>query len=665
MNYLVEQYHINDTNLSLRKQFIALDEQNIQILKQLTGWANGVADSMAKEFYDHQFAFPPTRTFYEVYAQRKQMSLEQLRLHLESVQAEYFRQIFEEAAKGDFGPHYFERRLRVGQLHNVINLPLKWYVGSYALYFKLVRKYLSRRFWYRPWWRAKAELAILTVFNYDMQAVADAFFYDYLESIGMDLGQVQMQSLEHDLSENYRELKGTVRNVLEETSRTSQFLAQASTRLAEIADQSGRTTSEVSLTIQQLAVGASHQAESLSQTRANLEQSARAIEGVAQGAQEQARAVNRTAEAITGLVGSIQTISTGADEQAQAVLGAKGAGDSLGTTITQISERTRQVTNFIQNQLRVAQEGQQTSRQVVTGIDQLGTATEHLAQSIQELGKRSGQIGAIVETIDEIASQTNLLALNAAIEAARAGEHGKGFAVVADEVRRLAERSSLATKEIRTMIETVQRGSEQAVEAMNQTGQEVQAGVKLTRQAGTAFEAIAAGTAESAEQMKAILNAVNVIQEAAEQLGQSLVVVDQVAGRNRRIAQEMRATSDVVLEAIEQVSAVVEENSAATEEMAAGAAEVMEAVEDIAGISEENSAAVEEVSASAEEMSTQVEEVNTSAQALAEAAQTLQKLIAQFKLGHTFPEVTRSNISQNGTHRVNTGRSIPVLEYHS
>ncbi|NJN95222.1 MAG: hypothetical protein HC875_14515 [Anaerolineales bacterium] len=427
MNHLVEQYHINDTNLSLRKQFITLDQQNIEILRQLAGWANGVADPMAREFYDHQYAFAPTRTFYEAYAQRKQMPFEQLRHHLESVQAEYFRQIFEEAAKGDFGPHYFERRLKVGQLHNVINLPLKWYVGSYALYFKLVRKYLSRRFWYRPWWRAKAELAILTVFNYDMQAVADAFFYDYLESIGMDLGQVQMQSLEHDLSENYRELKGTVRNVLEETSRTSQFLAQASTRLAEIANQSGRTTAEVSLTIQQLATGASHQAEALSQTRSNLEQSARAIEGVAQGAQEQAQAVNRTAEAITGLVGSIQTISAGADEQTQAVVGAKGAGDSLGATIAQISERTQQVADFVQNQLHIAQEGQQTSRQVVTGIDQLGAATEQLAQRIQELGKRSGQIGAIVETINEIASQTNLLALNAAIEAARAGEHGKGL----------------------------------------------------------------------------------------------------------------------------------------------------------------------------------------------------------------------------------------------
>ncbi len=661
MSNLTDQYHINNTNLDLRKQFITLDEQKIQTLKQLEGWANKVADPIAKEFYDHQFTFPPTRAFYEAYAQQKHMPFERLRQHLEGMQAEYFRQIFEEAVKGDFGPDYFERRLKVGQIHNVINLPLKWYVGSYSLYFTLVRKYLFRRFWYRPMWRAKAELAIFTVFNYDMQAVSDAFFYDYLESIGLDLGQIQMQSTGHDLSEYYRLLKQTVRGVLEETSRTGHFLTQASNRLAEIADQAGQTTSEVSQTIQQLALGASHQAEALFHTRSNLEQSSQTIEGVARGAQEQAQAVTRTAGAITGLVSSIQTISTSADEQAQAVLGAKDAGDSLGTTIAQISERTQHVADFIQNQLRTAQEGQQTARQVVNGIDQLGVATEQLAERIRELGKRSGQIGAIVETIDDIASQTNLLALNAAIEAARAGEHGKGFAVVADEVRKLAERSSLATKEIRTMIEAVQRGSEQTVEAMNQTGQEVQAGVALTRQAGTAFEAIAAGTAESADQINAILSAVKIIRGAAEQLRQALAVVEQVAGRNRSVAQEMRSASEVVLEAVEQVSAVVEENSAATEEMAAGSAEVMEAVENIAGVSQENSAAVEEVSASAEEMSAQVEEVNISAQALAELAQTLQTLIAQFKLDGTTSEVTPVKSTVTAPIFANVTSESPVM----
>jgi methyl-accepting chemotaxis protein len=237
-------------------------------------------------------------------------------------------------------------------------------------------------------------------------------------------------------------------------------------------------------------------------------------------------------------------------------------------------------------------------------MDLVRTKVSLSAARVEEMGSRSQEIGAIVETIEDIASQTNLLALNAAIEAARAGEQGKGFAVVADEVRKLAERSSRATRQIAGLVKSIRETVAEAVSAMKVSASEVEAGVTRANSAGEALENI--------------LMAVDLVFHQAEDAGVAAVKVN--------------AGALELVEAVDAVSAVIEQNTAATEAMATNSIELNQAIENIASTSEENSAAVEEISASTEEVSAQAEEVTASAASLLGMAQELRQVVEQFKI---------------------------------
>ncbi len=387
---------------------------------------------------------------------------------------------------------------------------------------------------------------------------------------------VKPKSAKDELGNAFLKMINGLRDTVAQVAANARNLNAASDQLATAASQAGQATSQIATTVQQVARGTAQQSEAVTRTAASVEQMGRAITGVARGAQEQAESVSKASAITSQITAAIEQVSGNADA----------------------------VTRDSGSAAQAARSGVRTVEDTIQGMHSIKDKVGISAQKVQEMGQRSDQIGAIVETIEDIASQTNLLALNAAIEAARAGEHGKGFAVVADEVRKLAERAGGATKEIGALIKSIQKTVEEAVTAMNEGAREVEVGVASANQAGQALEDIL---------------------QAAE-------AVFQQANQASQASQRMAAASNELVEAVDSVSAVVEENTAATEEMAAGSNEVTQAIENIASVSEENSAAVEQVSASAEEMSAQVEEVTASAQALAEMSAVLQDLVSAFKL---------------------------------
>ncbi|MBN1876688.1 MAG: methyl-accepting chemotaxis protein [Anaerolineae bacterium] len=366
-----------------------------------------------------------------------------------------------------------------------------------------------------------------------------------------------------------RELVGQVQRGATEVTTASQDITSAS-------EQSAYAIGQVATTMQQIAQGAAQQSESMTRTTTTVQQVSHAIEGVARGAQEQGVAVTQSVDITTHMSAAISSVV------ASAQTGAEGASQAA----------------------RTASDGAETIEATIAGMATIKRVQDEALVKVQEMGERSEQIGLIVETIGKIADQTNLLALNAAIEAARAGEHGKGFAVVADEVRRLAENSARAASEIAILVRAIQKTVAEAVQAMHSGVVEVDAGVVRARESG-----------------RALSNILTAVEAVNQQMGEIATA-----------AQQMNVLSERMVRAIEAVSAVVEENTAATEEMATSAEDVLSAVEGIAGISEEQSASTEEVSASVEEVSAQAEEVTAAAETLQKMAHQLQHLVAQFKL---------------------------------
>lgn len=257
-------------------------------------------------------------------------------------------------------------------------------------------------------------------------------------------------------------------------------------------------------------------------------------------------AVEATASASNQISSSSEEMAAGAQEQSAQATEVAGAVEQMTSTILETTKNASQANHEAKSAGNMATEGGKVVEDTVNGMNRIAEVVSKAAGTVRDLGKSSDKIGEIIQVIDDIADQTNLLALNAAIEAARAGEQGRGFAVVADEVRKLAERTTTATKEIAGMISTIQKETGGAVESMEEGTEEVEKGRELANKAGESLRKIIDSSRSVVDVINQVASASEEQSTAAEQISKNIESISSVTQQSAAGTQQIaRAAEDL------------------------------------------------------------------------------------------------------------------------
>jgi len=366
-----------------------------------------------------------------------------------------------------------------------------------------------------------------------------------------------------------------LREIVAKASESARQVASSSEELSAAVEQMRNALGQISGTAQEVAGQTSSQAEEARKTTTVLDDLGKVIERVASGAREQTKSLSVATQNVNAMVAAVDQISTSSQ------------GMAVATGKTDLS----------------AASGREAVAKTVVGMQAINDASKQIHVNLSNLTGNSQRIAEIVQVIDEIAGQTNLLALNAAIEAARAGEHGRGFAVVADEVRRLADRSSKSAREIAEIIDDIQAGMSATVNSVNEASAAIEEGMGVADEARRLLEEIESGVKAAGAQFARVKTGVDAVQAASRE----------------------------ALRSVDASAAIVEESTAAAEQMSASSSQVLASAGQISRAAERNAASIEEVAAAAEQVNSSIDEMANSAQSLASMAQELSSIVSAFR----------------------------------
>ena len=406
---------------------------------------------------------------------------------------------------------------------------------------------------------------------------------------------------------------------MEEMAASIQTVASSAQGLAAYVEETSSSITEMGASIEEVARSGATLAQTVTEASATIEQMTVSIDQMARDLESLSGTVNDTTTTVEDMAAFIASVAQNAEELGDAASRASTTVSEMAGAVTEVAGIASEADRMSARASEDARTGGEAVARTVEGMKAISENMENTARVITGLGQRSDEIGRILEVIEEIADQTNLLALNAAIEAARAGEAGRGFAVVADEVRKLAERSVEAAKEIGEVVRQVQRDTGDAVEVARAGAEEAKTGMLLADKAGAALRNIIESVSRSSELMGQIAAATSKQSQASSEVLETVAAMNSATSQVTSAVREQAEGSKQIRAAMENIKKVMAQAAYSTREQAAGGRQVRVAVENMNKIASQVGLATREQAEGSRQIINAVERMNDQTQQVSHA----------------------------------------------
>jgi len=443
----------------------------------------------------------------------------------------------------------------------------------------------------------------------------------------------------NQMADNLKGMIGKIKDITSGVSIVTATITKSSERVLKVVDvqkkaaeETARSMAGMNNSVSEVSLSAGSLSESARDASAAVMEMTASISNVAgnavsfnESAEESASSVEEMIASIKEIAGSLENLSASSDETASALL-------EVNATIKEIQQGADDSVKLAEKVSTDASDrGIASIRAAVQGMEDIKESVNTLSGSINRLGKRSEEIGSILTVIDEVADQTGLLALNAAILAAQAGEHGKSFAVVADEIKSLAERTSVSTKEIADLISAVQSETRSSVGMAGEGIKSVEKGMKLVREVNSALESILTSSNASTDMARAIQRATTEEANVIKHITGSIKGMTEQIEHISRATHEQSKGSKLILEAMEKIKTLSQQIMGATNEQFQASKQMAMVSENVSGRAAHINDAVENQKRQSDEIVKSMESVRQTMGDLTASAAEMDKSITSLK----------------------------------